>query len=88
MNNRRTRRGKRSDYATQKREAARIVSQHALRDLTVKESINILTPGQIAVHLQNRLGTFDVDVINTFDQGEVTSDMYRRGTLQQIGAVI
>ena len=77
-----------SDRAAQRREAARIVSLHAIRDLQVKESINILTPGQVAVHLQAKLGTFDVDIINSFDQGEVLSDMYRRGTLQQLGAVV
>jgi hypothetical protein len=83
-----TRRGHRSDHATQQREAARIASEHAVRDLQVKESINRLTPGEIAVKLTKKLGTFDVDVINRFDKGEVLSDMYRRGTLQQLGAVV
>ena len=77
-----------SDRATQFREAARIASQHAIRDLQVKESINILTPGQIAVKLEKRLGTFDVDVINSFEMGEVLSNMQRTGSLQQLGAVI
>lgn len=79
---------KRSDRATQRREAARIVSQHALRDLQVKETINLLTPPEIAYHLTNTLGTYDPQVAQSFERGEVLSDMYRRGSLQQLGAVI
>ena len=81
-------RDKRSDRATQQREAARIVSQHALRDLQVKESINLLDSGEIAYYLTNSLGTYDPVVAASFDRGEVLSDMYRRGSLQRIGAVI
>jgi len=82
------RRGRRSDVEAQRREAARIVRQHAIRDLQIKESINILNCGEVAVKLERRFGTFDVDVINSYDRGEVLSDMYRRGTLQRLGALM
>jgi len=88
MNHRQTRRGKRSDRATQRREAARIVSQHALRDLQLKETINLLTPPEIAYELTNALGTYDPQVTASFEKGEVLSDMYCRGTLQRLGALI
>lgn len=82
------RRGRRRDRANQRREAARIVSQCALRDPDLAESINRLTPGELALGLQNRFGTFDNYLVNSYDQGEVISDSLGRGTLQQIGAVI
>jgi len=83
-----THRGIRSDRASQRREAARIVSQHAVRDLQIKESINVLAPWEIAYHLTNSLGTYDPVIIASFDQGEVLSDMYRRGTLQRLNTPI
>jgi len=82
------RRGHRSERASQRREAARIVSQAAVRDLLVKESLNALSPGQIAAHLQTRTGTFDIFICNSYDQGEVLSDSLGRGSLQQIGALM
>jgi len=77
-----------SDRATQRREAARIASQHAVRDLELKESINVLTPGEIAYHLTNRLGAYDASIAGRFEVGEVLSNMQRTGTLQQLGAVV
>jgi hypothetical protein len=88
MNNRRTRRGKRSDYATQRREAARIVSQHALRDLQVKETINLLTPPELAYALSNVLGTYDPEVAASFERGEVLSNAYAEGSLQRLDYLI
>jgi hypothetical protein len=82
------RRGRRSDHVTQRREAARIVSQAALRDPALSESINRLKPGEIALRLQNRFGTFDNHIVNTYDQGEVLSDSLGRGSLQQVGVPI
>ena len=82
------RRGHRSDRASQRREAARIVSQAALRDPALAESINRLNPGEVALGLQNRLGTFDTFIVNSDDKGEVLSDSLGRGTLQQVGAPI
>ena len=77
-----------SDRAIQRREAARIVSQHALRDLQIKETINLLTPPELAYALTNALGTYDPEVAASFERGEVLSDMYCRGSLQRLGAVI
>ena len=77
-----------SDRDTQRREAARIVSQHALRDLQIKETINLLTPPELAYELTNALGTYDAQVAQSFERGEVLSDMYRRGSLQRLGAVM
>ena len=77
-----------SDRAKQRREANRIVSQHALRDLQIKESINLLMPEEIAYHLTNALGTYDPQVATSFERGEVLSDMYCRGSLQRLGALI
>ena len=88
MVNRKKRRGKRSSRAIQRREASRIVSQHAIRDLQIKESINILDPMKIEIHLFNRLGSADPVVAMGYDMGEVLSDSYARGSLQRIGAVI
>jgi len=79
----RSTRHKRIRKANQRREAARIVSQAALRDPELAESINLLTPGAIALRLQNKFGTFDNYIVNTYDQGEVISDSRCRGTLQQ-----
>jgi len=81
-------RGKRSFRALQHQEAVRIVSQAALRDPALAESINRLTPGEVALGLQNRFGTFDTFIVNNYDKGEVLSDSLGRGTLQRIGAVI
>jgi hypothetical protein len=79
---------RRNVRASQRRDAARIVSQAALRDPDLSESINRLTPGDIALKLQNKFGTFDNYVVNTYDQGEVLSDSLGRGSLQQVGAPI
>jgi len=85
---RRTRRGKNSARHNQRREAARIVSQAAVRDLLIKESINTLNSGQIAAYLQTCTGTFDALICNSYDRGEVLSDSLGRGTLQQVGALM
>jgi len=78
---------RRSSYNIQRREAAHIVSQAAVKDPAVRESINILSSGRIAQILQNRFGTFDLQVINRYDIGEVLSDSKGRGTLQQMEAL-
>ena len=65
---------RKSTYLIQRREAARIVSQAAVRDLGIQESVNILSKGRIAVILQNRFSRFDLEVINSYDVGEVLSD--------------
>jgi len=73
---------KRSNYRIQRREAARFVSHAAVRDKALQESVNVLTSGRVAVFLLNRFGTFDLQVINSYDVGEVLSDSIGRGTLQ------
>lgn len=78
---------RRSSYSIQRREASRIVSQAAIKDPALQESVNILTKGRIAVILQNRFGTFDLRVINSYDVGEVLSDSLGRGTLQKVDAL-
>jgi hypothetical protein len=78
---------KRSSIRIQRREAARIVSQAAIRDPSIQESTNTLTPGRIALILQNRFGRFELDVINRYDLAEVLSDSIGRGTLQRVEAV-
>ena len=78
---------RRTDYNIQRREAARIVSKAAVKDPEVRESINILSSGRIAQILQNRFGTFDLQVINRYDVGEILSDSKGRGTLQQVEAI-
>jgi alkaline phosphatase len=55
-------------------EAARIVNQAAVKDSSIKEAINVLMPGRIAVFLQNRFGRFELEVINRYDVGEVLSN--------------
>ncbi len=75
---------KKSTYALQRRDAARIVSQSALKDPSIRESINMLTPGRIALFLQNRFGRFELDVINSYDVGEVLTDSIGGGTLQRV----
>ena len=84
----RSKRHQRSNRALQRREASRIVSQHAIRDLQIKESINILGPAEIEIHLFDSLGAADPFVAMGYDMGEVLSDSYARGSLQRIGAVI
>ena len=69
---------KRTSYSIQCREAARIVSQAAVKDTEVRESINILSSGRIAKILQNRFGTFDLQVINSYDVGEVLRQLGQR----------
>jgi hypothetical protein len=76
---------RRGRKAHQRREAARIVSRHAYKDPKLREAVNRLTPGQIALNLQNMFGTFDAYVCDRYDRGEVLSDPYGRGTLQQMG---
>jgi hypothetical protein len=78
---------RRTNYNIQRREAARIVSQTAVKDPAIRESINVLTSGRIAQILQNHFGTFDLRVINSYDVGEVLSDSLGRGTLQRIDAL-
>lgn len=78
---------RKSNYLVQLREAARIVSQAAVKDSRVLESINVLTSSRIAQFLQNRFGTFDLQVINSYDIGEVLSDSLGRGTLQRVDAL-
>ena len=89
MPHRRSRSSKkrRTDLFAQKRQAARIVSQHAIRDLQVKESINLLSQGEIAYHIINQLGTYDLEVVTCFERGEVLRDMHRTGSLQRIEAI-
>jgi hypothetical protein len=78
------RRGKKTN---QRREAARIVSKHAYKDPILREAVNRLTPGLLAVKLQKKYGTFDTHVCDNYDKGEVLSDPYGRGTLQQVEAL-
>jgi hypothetical protein len=78
---------KKSTYAIQRREAARIVSQAAIKDPSIRETINVLTPGRIAVFLQNRFDRFELGVINRYNVGEVLSDSIGRGTLQRVEAL-
>jgi len=73
--------------ANQRREAARIVSRHAYKDPELREAVNRLTPGLLAVKLQKKYGTFDTHVCDSYDKGEVLSDPYGRGTLQQVEAL-
>ena len=83
-------RGPRNKYAIQVREAARIVSEAAYRHPwdPYRDSVNLLTSGDIAYHLLDRLGDFDPRVTSNYDVGEVLSDPYGRGTLQRPGAPI
>ena len=76
---------RRGRKANQRREAARIVSRHAYKDPKLREAVNRLTPGLLAVKLQKKFGTFDTHVCDNYDRGEVLSDPYGRGTLQQMG---
>ena len=46
-----------------------------------------MTPGRIALFLQNRFGRFELDVINSYDVAEVLSDSLGRGTLQRVEAL-
>lgn len=78
---------RKSTYLIQRRESARIVSQAAIRDPGIQESINLLTKGRIAVILQNRFGRFELEVVNSYDVGEVLSDSLGRGTLQKVDAL-
>jgi hypothetical protein len=64
------------------------VSQHAVRDLQIKESINVLHPAEIAYLLTNSLGNYDAWVVGRFDVGEVLSDAYARGTQQKLEALV
>jgi hypothetical protein len=79
---------RRGRKANQRREAARIVSRHAYEDPILREAVNRLTPGLLAVKLQKKYGTFDTHICDNYDQGEVISDSLGRGTLQQIGVLI
>ena len=76
---------KRRSRINQRREASRIVSRHAYKDPILREAVNRLTPGLLAVKLQKKYGTFDAYICDNYDKGEVLSDPYGRGTLQQIG---
>jgi hypothetical protein len=78
---------RRSSYSIQRHEAARIVSQAAIKDPEVRESINVLSSGRIAQILQNRFGTFDLQVINSYDIGEILSDSKGRGIQQRVEAL-
>jgi len=74
---------RRSSYSIQRREAARLVSHAAIRDKDIQESVNSLTPGKVALFLQNQFGRFELQVVNSYDMGEVLSDSVGRGTLQR-----
>jgi len=76
---------KRRSRINQRREASRIVSRHAYKDPELREAVNRLTPGLLAIKLQKKYGTFDTHICDNYDKGEVLSDPYGRGTLQQIG---
>ena len=77
---------KRSDRASQRREADRIISQHAITtkldstgNKSYHETINTLTPGQVAAALQREYNTFDLGVINRIRQGTVLSNTFGEG---------
>lgn len=78
---------RRGRKANQRLEAARIVSRHAYKDTILREAVNRLTPGLLAVKLQKKYGTFDAYICDSYDKGEVLSDPYGRGTLQQVEAL-
>ena len=78
---------RRGRKANQRREAARIVSRHAYKDPELREAVNRLTPGRIALSLQNKYGRFDTHVCDNYDLGEILSDPYGQGTLQQVGVL-
>jgi chorismate synthase len=44
-----------------------------------RETVNSLTPGQVAVELQKEYNTFDLGVINRVRQGEVLSNTFCEG---------
>ena len=74
--------------AKQRREARHIVSIQGYKDPEVRELVNRLSPGMIALSLQNRFGTFDTHVCDNYDLGEVLSDYYGEGTLQQVASLV
>jgi len=74
-----------SQASKQRREARKIVQRFAFQDFKLAETINKLTPEQIADQLAL---IFPEGVIYNFavryDRGEVLTDARERGTIQQV----
>ncbi len=71
------------------KEASRFVSLNSYDDPWDEhgEEVNRVTPGQIYAHLQQFIRLPDLDVVNSFDQGEVLSgglSERNSGTLQRM----
>jgi hypothetical protein len=76
---------KRSQFAKQRRAAARLVSLNAHRDTVKAESVNLLESGQLQRMLSEKFKGVYQSVVSMWDRGEVISDSYGEGTQQRIG---
>ena len=80
---RRTRRGRRSKEARQRRYVNSLVRKTCHEDLDKKEAVNVLDQRQIRTALNTKFGYAHVGVSQLFEKGEVLSDSRGTGSLQK-----
>lgn len=80
---RKTRRGRRSGEAEQRRYVNRLISKAAYRDQGKAESINTLTPQQINQRLHEQYENIVIHDYLQLDRGLVLSDPRGKGELQK-----
>ena len=79
----RTRRGRRSKEARQRRYVNTLVRKSSHEDLDKKEAVNILDQRQIREQLEQKFGYAHIGVSQAFEKGEILSDGRGEGSLQQ-----
>ena len=79
-----TRTRRRSPDALQRRYINHLVSRSSYRDVSLNESINLLTPRQLEDSLLDKFGAVRTGLHLQFTRGEVVSDSRGEGSLQQI----
>lgn len=78
-----TRRGRRSKEARQRRFVNQLVRKNSHEDLRKKEAINVLDQREIRIALNTKFGYAHVGVSQIFEKGEVLSDGRGEGSLQK-----
>ena len=75
---------RRSADARQRRYVNRLISQCSHRDISLDESVNMLTVRQLENSLLDKFGELRTGLHLQFTRGEVISDSRGKGSLQQI----
>ena len=79
----RTRRGRRSKEARQRRYVNTLVRKNSHEDLDKKEAVNVLDQRQVREALNTKFGYAHVGISQLFEKGEILSDGRGEGSLQQ-----